>query len=104
MSNDFKKGFSKGIGFTTGILAIPVAGLLLFGAYRVLKVPIRDFAFRFLSSEEMYEYYDCVEKSWDRLDERSNAFDKSIKGEEVEIPPKIICERPTREWKWQPKK
>lgn len=100
MSKDFKEGFSKGIGLTTGVLAIPVAGLLLFGAYKV----VRSLAWTFLRSEEMYEYYDCVEKSWDRLDERSNAFDKSIKGEEVEIPPKIICERPTREWKWQPKK
>ena len=99
MTNDFKKGFSKGIGLTTGVLAIPVAGLLLFGAYQVLKFPVMNL----LESEEMDKYYDCVEKMFIRFDERSDAFDKSIKGEEVEIPPKIICEKPTRKWKWQPK-
>ena len=99
MDNDFKKGFSKGLGLTSGVLAIPVAGLLLFGAYRVLDMPVR----RLLRSEEMDKYYDCAEKMMVRFDERSKAFDKSFKGEEVEIPPKIICEKPTRKWKWQPK-
>tara|TARA_B100000212_G_scaffold230121_1_gene174864 strand:+ start:231 stop:398 length:168 start_codon:yes stop_codon:yes gene_type:complete len=35
MSKEFKEGFSKGIGLTTGVLAIPVARLLLFGFYSI---------------------------------------------------------------------
>ena len=101
MDNDFKEGFSKGIGSTTGVLALPVAGLLLFGAYQVLKFPVMNL----LESEEMDKYYDCVEKMFFRFDERSEAFNKSIKdlSGNVEIPPKIECEEPTRKWKWQPK-
>ena len=102
MSKEFKEGFSKGIGITTGVLAIPVAGLLLFGAYRVLRFPVK----KLLWSEEMYEYFDCAEKMWDKLEERNKVLDKMIKKEidYEELPPIIKCERPTREWKWQPKK
>ena len=105
MGKDFKEGFSKGLGLTTGVLAIPVAGLLLFGAYRVLKVPIRDFAFKFLRSEEIFKYYECVEKSIERSDEQTEAYKKIyVEGLDVEVPPDVErCERPTREWKWQPK-
>ena len=101
MSKEFKEGFSKGIGLTTGVLAIPVAGLLLFGAYRVLKFPVMGL----LYSEEMEEYFDCIEKSWDRFDEQTELYKKLYEEKlDVEIPPSIKCERPTRKWKWQPKK
>ena len=104
---DFKEGFSKGIGLTTGVLAIPVAGLLLFGVYRVLEVPIRDL----LRSEELYEYYDCVEKRIKNFEERTAVLKKVYadgyvyeKDIDVKVPPRAErCERPTREWKWQPK-
>ena len=95
MSKEFKEGFSKGIGLTAGLLAIPTAGLLLFGIYRVLDFPVR----RLLRSEEMDEYYDCVEKVWDRFDEQNEARKKGL-----EVPPSLErCERPARQWKWQPK-
>ena len=95
MSKEFKEGFSKGIGLTAGLLAIPAAGLLLFGVYRVLDLPVR----RLLRSEEMDEYYDCVEKVWDRFDEQNEARKKGF-----EVPPSLErCERPARKWKWQPK-
>ena len=100
MTNDFKEGFSKGLGLTSGVLAIPVAGLLLFGAYKVL----RSATYTFLTSEEMEEYYDCIEKSWDRFEERTAAYKKLYEEKlDVEIPPSIKCEKPTRKWKWQPK-
>ena len=95
MSKEFKEGFSKGIGLTTGVLAIPVAGLLLFGAYKVL----RNVAWTFLRSEEMYEYYDCSDRYLNNFYERNEA-----RGKGIEEPPRAEkCERPTREWKWQPK-
>ena len=95
MNNDFKKGFSKGIGLTTGVLAIPVAGLLLFGVYRVLSFTVGNL----LTSEEMYEYYDCADKYFRNVEERREAREKGI-----EEPPRFeMCERPTRERKWQPK-
>ena len=105
MSNDFKKGFFTGAGGILGVLSLPVAGLLLFGAYRVLDMPVR----RLIRSEEMDKYYDCVEKMMVRFGERNEAFNKSIEAfnkgleDNVEIPPKIECEKPTRKWKWQPK-
>ena len=95
MSKEFKEGFSKGIGLTAGLLAIPAAGLLLFGVYRVLKLPVKSL----LWSEEMYEYFDCVDKYWDRFDERNEARKNGL-----EVPPYLeACERPARQWKWQPK-
>jgi len=95
MTNDFKTGFSRGLGLTTGVLAIPVAGLLLFGVYRVLIGPVKGL----LYSEEMYEYFDCFDKRMNNYVERNEAI---IKG--VEEPPETErCERPTRVWKWQPK-
>ena len=96
MSKEFKEGFSKGIGLTTGVLAIPVAGLLLFGVYRVIKWHVTPL----LWSEEMYEYFDCSEKMWDRFEERSELFEKR---DYDDMPPMIECEKPTRKWKWQPK-
>ena len=95
MSKEFKEGFSKGIGLTTGVLAIPVAGLLLFGACRVLRFPVKQL----LWSEEMYEYFDCSDRYLNNFYERNEAREKGI-----EEPPRAEkCERPTREWKWQPK-
>jgi len=47
----------------------------------------------------MDEYYDCVEKVWDRFDEQNEARKKGL-----EVPPSLErCERPARQWKWQPK-
>ena len=95
MRKEFKEGFSKGIGLTAGLLAIPAAGLLLFGVYRVLDLPVR----RLLRSEEMDEYFDCSDKYMDRVSERLNA---RIKG--LDVPPDLeMCERPARQWKWQHK-
>ncbi len=95
MSKEFKEGFSKGIGLTAGLLSIPAVGLLLFGVYRVLELPVK----RLLWSEEMYEYFDCSDKYMDRISEQINA---TVEG--LEVPPDLeTCERPKREWKWQPK-
>ena len=101
MSKEFKEGFSKGIGLTTGVLAIPVAGLLLFGVYRVLRNPVRGLFYDLFRSEEMDKYSDCMEKRWDRFQERSELFEKR---DYDDMPPIIDCEKPTRKWKWQPKK
>ena len=95
MRKEFKEGFLKGIGLTAGLLAIPAAGLLLFGVYRVLDLPVR----RLLRSEEMDEYFDCSDKYMDRVSERLNA---TVKG--FNVPEHLeMCKRPTRKWKWQPK-
>ena len=93
MNKDFKTGFSKGIGLTTGVLAIPVAGLLLFGAYRVISFHVKGL----LYSEEMYQYFDCSDRYLNNFYERSEAREKGI-----EEPPRAErCERPKRVWKWQ---
>ena len=75
------------------MLAIPVAWLLLFGAYRVLRFPVKQLVW----SEEMYEYFDCAEKAFKNLEESIEATKKGI-----ELPPSPErCERPKRVWKWQ---
>ena len=95
MRKEFKEGFLKGMGLTAGLLAIPIAGFLFFGVYRVLELPVK----RLLRSQEMNEYFDCSDKYMVRVSDRLNA---TVKG--FDVPARLkMCERPTRKWKWQPK-
>ena len=66
------------------LIKIPVVGIALF----LSVVIVNDIFVAVFETKEKKEYYDC----------RSRMIDQAGKGE-----PLIRCERPAREWKWQPK-
>ena len=96
MNKEFKEGFSKGLGFASGLIAIPVAVIFLFVSYGIAQNLFKAV----LQSKEKKEYLDCQSKSLDRLLEQDQAKRKGLP-----VPPFLeMCEKPTREWKWQQRK
>jgi len=70
-------------------------GIVLTPVYFILEIPAR----RILRSEEMDEYYWCLNNNRERW---KHIFDQMNKG--IDPPPNPPrCEKPTRKWKWQPK-
>ena len=96
MSNEFKEGFSKGLGFASGLIAIPVTVIFLFVSYSIAK----DLFNAVFQSEEKKEYLDCQAKHANRFREQNQAR----RGGLPVAPLLEKCEKPTREWKWQRKK
>ena len=69
MNKEFKEGFSKGLGLASGLIAIPVAGIVLFVSYFIAQ----DLFNSVFQSEEKKEYLDCQAKHADRFRERDQA-------------------------------
>ena len=95
MSKEFKEGFSKGLGLASGLIAIPVAGIVLFVSYFIAQ----DLFNSVFQSEEKKEYLDCQAKHSDRFMKQDQARRGGLP-----VPPYLEkCEKPSREWKWQKK-
>ncbi len=95
MSNEFKEGFSKGLGFASGLIAIPVAALVVLVSYLIAQ----DLFNAVFQSDEKKEYLDCQAKRSDRFREQDQARRGGFS-----VPPSLEkCEKPSRQWKWQPK-
>jgi len=96
MNKEFKDGFSKGLGFASGLIAIPVISLVLFISYFIAQDLFKDI----VHSEDKKEYLDCAKKYSDRVLEQAEARRFGTK-----VPPSLEkCKKPKREWKWQRKK
>ena len=54
MNKEFKDGFSKGLGFASGLIAIPVISLVLFISYFIAQDLFKDI----FHSEDKKEYLD----------------------------------------------
>ena len=95
MSREFKEGFSKGLGLASGLIAIPVTVIFLFVSYSIAQ----DLFNAVFQSDEKKEYIDCQAKRSVRFREQDQARRGGFS-----VPPSLErCEKPSRQWKWQPK-
>ena len=99
MSKEFKEGFSKGIGLTTGVLAIPVAICILYLLGRWIYVP----TIMSLQKKEYLNWVDC--ESSVAIKTINQAYKEGYSGQEMtnrinELRVKACGEKPNR-WKWQ---